>query len=406
MTLESLRAALWDVLANKLRSGLTVLGILIGTAAVILLVAVGVGVSNELQRQIRNLGTNAVYVFPESKEAAGHGGTETRAARLTRQDLKALSDRHRAPAVTLAAPAVETAGTVTWDGASYSLKTFQGAEPAYSSIRNVTVRRGRLLNADDELNHARVALIGSTVVQHLMGKGADPVGQDVRFNGVRLRIVGLLSPRGSDGIDDEDDVMVAPLTTTADEIVGTVESYSHLVVQAVSPEALSGAIAEITAVLRQAHQLEPGAPPDFSLINADELAKTSESEAAALQLFLAAIAAVSLIVGGIGVMNIMLVTVTERTQEIGLRKALGAHNRDVVTQFLAEAMLLAGLGGLIGVMVGVALGQIPLGVSKPVVLPATVVVSFGVSVLVGVVFGVYPARRAAALTPIEALRFE
>jgi putative ABC transport system permease protein len=406
VTLESIRAALWDVLANKVRSGLTILGILIGTAAVILLVAVGVGVSNELQRQIRNLGTNAIYVFPETKEAAGHGGTETRPARLTRMDLKALSDRHRAPTVTLAAPAVETAGTVTWDGTSYSLKTFQGVEPAYNSIRNVTVKAGRLLTGDDELNHARVALIGSTVVQHLMGRGANPVGQDVRFNGVRLRIVGVLSPRGSDGVDDEDDVMVAPLATTVAEIVGTVESYSHLVVQAVSPAVLSETMGEITAVLRQAHQLEPGAPADFNLINADELAKTSESEAAALELFLAAIAAVSLIVGGIGVMNIMLVTVTERTQEIGIRKALGAHNSDVITQFLAEAMLLAGIGGLVGVMAGVALGQIPLGVSKPVVLPAAVIVSFGVSVLVGVVFGVYPARRAAALTPIDALRFE
>jgi len=407
VTLECLRAALWDILANRLRSGLTILGILVGTAAVILLVAVGIGVSNEVQGQIRKLGTSTVYVFPETREAAERGGTGTRAARLTPVDVRALSNRHRAPAVSLVAPAQEiTSGTVTWQGASYSVKTFRGAEPRYTGIRNVAVRRGRLLSDDDEIDHAKVALIGSTVVQHLMGKGVDPVGQDVNFNGVRLRIVGLLASRGSDGIDDEDDVLVAPLTTTIDHIVGFVDSYSHVVIQAVSGAAVLDAISQVTDVLRQTHGLPSGAPPDFQVINAAQLAQTAESEASAFELFLAAIALISLCVGGIGVMNIMLVTVTERTHEIGLRKALGAQKRDLLVQFLTEAVVLAGLGGLLGVVVGVALGQIPLGVSKPVVLPSTVVVSFGVSVLVGVFFGVYPARRAAALTPIEALRYE
>jgi putative ABC transport system permease protein len=174
----------------------------------------------------------------------------------------------------------------------------------------------------------------------------------------------------------------------------------------VSRQALPGAMAEVTGVLRETHELKPDGPPDFRVFNAGELAAAGEAAASQLELLLAAIALISLIVGGIGVMNIMLVTVTERTHEIGIRKALGAQNRDVLTQFLAEAMLLAGLGGILGVLVGIGLGQIPLGETKPVVLPSTAVVSFCVSVIVGIVFGVYPARRAAALTPIEALRYE
>ena len=406
MTIESLRAALWDILANKLRSGLTILGILIGTASVILLVAVGVGVSNAVQSEIRDLGTNTLYVVPETNQAAEQGGTDDRQARLTRHDVRALSDKQRAPAVRLVAPVQGVSGTVTWQGTSHVLQAFHGSEPAYASIRNITVKSGRLLTAEDESNHAKVALIGSTVVERLMGKGADPVGRDVEFNGVRLRVVGLLTSRGSDGVDDEDDVMLAPLTTTLDHIVGSVESYSLVAVQAVSREALPEAMAQTTEVLRQRHELKPDDPLDFQVFNAGELAEAGESAAGALQLFLAAIALISLVIGGIGVMNIMLVTVTERTHEIGIRKALGAQNRDVLTQFLMESMLLAGLGGILGVVVGVALGQVPLGNATPVVLPSTVVVSFVVSLVVGVFFGVYPARRAAALTPIEALRYE
>jgi putative ABC transport system permease protein len=406
VTIESMRAALWDILANKLRSGLTILGILIGTAAVILLVAVGIGVSNAVQRQIRDLGTNTLYVVPEAGAGADGGGTQSRRTRLTDQDLKALSERNRAPAISVVAPVQELTGTVTWQGASHPLPNFQGSEPGYASITNITVKRGRLLNEEDEANHAKVALIGTTVAERLMGKGFDPVGQDVEFNGVRLRVVGLLSSKGSDGVQDEDDVMVAPLTTTLDRIVGAVDSYSLVVVQAVSRQAMPNAMAQVTAVLRQTHDLKPGAALDFRVFNADDLASAAESTAAALELFLAAIAGISLIVGGIGVMNIMLVTVTERTHEIGIRKAVGAQNRDVLTQFLVESMLLAGLGGILGVVVGVALGQIPLGDATPVVLPSTVLLSFLVSLVVGVFFGVYPARRAAALPPVEALRYE
>jgi len=406
VTIESLRAAFWDILSNKLRSGLTILGILIGTAAVILLVAVGVGVSNAVQGQIRNLGTNTLYVSPETKDGGDGGRTDFRQPKLTEHDVRALSDKQRAPAVGLVAPVQEGSGTVTWQGASHVVQTFYGAEPAYASIRNITVKAGRLLTEEDESNHAKVALIGSTVVQRLMGKGVNPVGQDVEFNGVRLRVVGLLTSRGSDGVADEDDVLAAPLTTTVDHIVGSVESYSLVVVQAVSRQALPEAMAQTTEVLRQKHDLKPDDPLDFQVFNAGELAKAGESAAGALQLFLAAIAIISLVIGGIGVMNIMLVTVTERTHEIGIRKAVGAQNRDVLTQFLMESMLLAGLGGILGVLVGVGLGQVPLGDATPVVLPSTVIVSFMVSLVVGIFFGVYPARRAAALTPIEALRYE
>jgi putative ABC transport system permease protein len=406
VTIESLRVALRDILANKFRSGLTILGILIGTAAVILLVAIGVGVSHRIQGEIQDVGTNTVYAIPETDGAGDDGGTDSRRIGLTEKDVRALSDKHRNPAISVVAPTQETSGTVTWQGVSHSLKSFQGAPPAYTSVRNMTVEAGRLLTEEDESNHAKVALIGTTVVERLMGKGFDPIGQDVDFNGVRLRVVGLLASKGSDGIDDEDDVMVAPLTTTLNHIIGSVESYTYVVAQAVSREAVPDAIDQLTETLRQTHGLKPEAALDFSVLNAAELIETAESAAAGLQLFLAAIALISLVVGGIGVMNIMLVTVTERTHEIGIRKAVGAQNRDVLAQFLVEAMLLAGLGGMLGVIVGAALGQIPLGETQPVVLPSAALVSFAVSVLIGVFFGVYPARRAAALTPIEALRYE
>jgi putative ABC transport system permease protein len=406
VTLESLRIGLREIVANKLRSGLTILGILIGTAAVTLLVAIGIAVSNDVQMQIRNLGTNSLYVFPETNGGAGPDGTDIRRFRLTKSDVKALSDKQRAPAVGAVAPTVEASGTLTSNGVSYALKTFHGAVPSYLVIRNVTVTAGRLLTEEDESSRAKVALIGSTVVGRLLGKGVDPVGRDVDFNGVRLRVVGLLTSKGSDGIEDQDDIVIAPLTTTVDHIVGSVDSYSLMIVQAVSRQALPAAMTQVSDVLRETHDLKPDAPADFTVVNAGDLAQAGEAAAAGLQAFLAAIALISLIVGGIGVMNIMLVTVTERTHEIGIRKALGAQNRDVLTQFLAEAVLLTVLGGFLGVIVGVGLGQIPVGDSKPVVLPSTVVVSFGVSVLVGVFFGVYPARRAAGLTPTEALRYE
>jgi putative ABC transport system permease protein len=407
MTLDSVRVALRGVLANRLRSALTMLGILIGTSAVILLVGVGTGISDGVQNQIKALGTNAIYVLPE-RNARGRdrGGTSARRIRLTADDVKALSDRTRVPDANLVTPSVSTSGTVTWGGATYTLNTFVGTQPALDEIRNSTVANGRLLDEEDVSSRAKVAVIGQTVVDHLFGKGVNPVGEQVEFNGVRFRIIGLYDKRGSNGFQDQDDVLVAPITTVIQNIVGNVDSYSSIAVQATSRQTLSATMTEVTRTLRRTHRIGGGQPPDFVVFNAANLLAAGKAAAKSFQLLLAVVAGISLLIGGIGVMNIMLVTVTERTREIGIRKALGAQKSDILSQFLVEAMLLAGLGGIMGVGIGIGASHYHGNGLNPVVSPETVVLSFSVSILIGVFFGLYPASRAAALTPIEALRFE
>ncbi|MDQ1499996.1 MAG: putative transport system permease protein [Actinomycetota bacterium] len=406
MTMDSMRVALRGILANRMRSALTMLGILIGTAAVILLVAVGTGISNQVQVQIKNLGTNAIYILPERNTSAQNRGTSARRIRLTKSDVKALSDKTRAPSLDLVAPTVGSSGTVTWQGNTYALQNFIGGSPAFGDIRNTPVASGRFLNDEDVASHAKVAVIGQTVVDHLFGKGVDPVGQQVEFNGVRFRIVGLQVKKGSNGFQDQDDFMFAPISTVIDNIVGNVDSYTIIGARAANKDMLPTAMVEIRTILSQTHGLKPGDPPDFIVFNAAALLAAGKAAAQQFQLLLGFVAAISLLIGGIGVMNIMLVTVTERTREIGIRKALGAQRTDIITQFLSEAMLLASLGGLIGVGVGVGVGHLKSATMQPVVSPGSVVLSFGVSVLIGIFFGAYPASRAAALTPMEALRYE
>jgi len=407
VTLDSVRVALRGVLANRLRSALTMLGILIGTSAVILLVGVGTGISAGVQNQIKALGTNAIYVMPE-RNARGRdrGGTSARRIRLTDDDVKALSDKVRVPDANVVAPTVSTNGVVTWGGATYALNSFVGAPPALDQIRNATVSSGRLIDDDDGQSRAKVAVIGQTVVDHLMGKGVNPVGEQVEFNGVRFRIVGLYDKRGSNGFQDQDDVMVAPLSTVLQNIVGTVDSYNSIAVQATSRQTLPAAMTEVSRTLRRTHRIGPSQPPDFVVFNAANLLAAGKAAAKSFQLLLAVVAGISLLIGGIGVMNIMLVTVTERTREIGIRKALGAQKSDILSQFLVEAMLLAGLGGVLGVGIGIGASHYHGNGLNPVVSLQTVVLSFSVSILIGIFFGLYPASRAAALTPMEALRYE
>jgi putative ABC transport system permease protein len=407
MTFDSVRVALRGVMANRMRSALTMLGILIGTAAVILLVGVGQGISDQVQSQIQSLGTNAIYVIPErNSRGQNRGGTNARRIRLTEADVEALSDPVRAPALTAVTPSYSASGTVTWQGVTYSLSSFLGAEPVFAQIRNVNVVKGRWLDEEDVRSRSKVAVVGQTVIDKLFGNGIDPVGQQVEFNGIRFRIIGVLEPKGSNGFQDQDDVMVAPISTVRENIVGNVDSYNLIAVQAASRDALPQAMAQVNSILRRTHRIGPNSPPDFVVFNAASLLAAGKAAAKQFQLLLGVVACISLLIGGIGVMNIMLVTVTERTREIGIRKALGAQRSDILSQFLVEAMLLAGLGGVLGVAIGVGAGQYSGGGLNPVISPSAVALSFGVSILIGVFFGIYPASRAAALTPIEALRYE
>jgi len=406
MTLDSVRVALRGVIANRLRSALTMLGILIGTAAVILLVGVGTGISDNVQDQIRSLGTNAVSVLPERNRQQSRGGTSARRVRLTGADVKALADPARASAISAVSPTVSASGTVTWDGVTYQLQSFIGAEPAFGQIRNIGITSGRWFDDEDNRARAKVAVIGTTVADRLFGKGVNPVGEQVEFNGIRFRIIGLQDKKGSNGFQDQDDVLIAPLATMIQNVVGNVDSYNSILVQAVSRDQLPTAMAQVTSILRRTHQLRAGQPNDFRVFNAANLLAAGKAAAQQFQLLLAVVAGISLLIGGIGVMNIMLVTVTERTREIGIRKALGAQRSDILTQFLVEAMLLAGLGGIFGVAIGVGAGQFEGGGLNPVVSPPAIILSFTVSILIGIFFGLYPASRAAALTPVDALRYE
>ena len=407
MTLDSLRVALRGILSNRMRSLLTTLGIVIGTASVILLVAVGAGISNQVQAQIGKLGTNAVYVLNEKNPGGDKGGTNAREIKLTRADLKALRDGGRAPSVLRVSPlTVAQATTVTWGGYTYSLGSFIGAEAVFGEIRNLKIRDGRWFSDADEAARAKVAAIGLTVADRLFTKGTNPVGQMIQVNGVPFEVTALLEKRGSNGLQDQDDVVFAPLATVIDNVVGNLDSFTAIAVQAVSRDSIDSAVAEVTSTLRETHHLRPGQPQDFKVFNAADLLAAGKATAKSFRTLLAIVAAITLLIGGIGVMNIMLVTVTERTREIGIRKSLGAFTKDIMTQFLAEAVLLAGIGGVLGSAAGVFAGHFRIAAVQPDVSPGTVGLAFGVSVLIGVFFGAYPASRAAALRPIQALRYE
>ena len=406
MTLDSLRVALRGILSNRMRSSLTTLGILIGTASVILLVAVGTGISNQVQAQIGKLGTNAVYVLTEKNPGGDKGGTNARQIKLTRADLKALRDPKRVPSVQRVSPLASMTGTVTWNGFTYRLGSFLGAESAFGEIRNLKIRDGRWFSDADESARAKVAVIGLTVADRLFGKGVNPLGQMIQFNGVPFEVAGLLEKRGANGLQDQDDVIFAPLATVIDNVVGNIDSFTAIAVQAVSRDTIDSAVTEVTATLRQTHNLRAGQPQDFKVFNAADLLAAGKATAKSFRTLLAIVAAITLLIGGIGVMNIMLVTVTERTREIGIRKSLGAFTKDIMTQFLAEAVLLAGIGGILGSGAGIFAGHFKIAQVQPDVSPGTVILAFGVSVLIGIFFGAYPASRAAQLRPIQALRYE
>jgi putative ABC transport system permease protein len=296
--------------------------------------------------------------------------------------------------------------TAVADGTTYALQQFVGAKPIFAQIRNAVAESGRMIDEQDEADHAKVAVMGQTVIKKLWHKGYNPIGRDVQFNGIRFRIVGVMEKRGSNGFQDQDDVVFAPISTVEDTLVGKVESFHFVAVQAVSRQQTEIAQAEITEVLRQTHHLKEEEAPDFLIFNQAQLLTAGKAAALLFSLLLGAVAAIALFVGGIGVMNIMLVTVTERTREIGIRKALGAQRIDILSQFLTEAVLLSLLGGAMGVAIGIGIAHLQVGPLKLVVSFGSIVLSFGVSAAVGVFFGFYPANRAARLTPIEALRYE
>jgi putative ABC transport system permease protein len=402
---EAIRMAVQGVMANRLRSLLTLLGITIGVAAVIILVAVGHGSAVAVSSQIEGLGTNMLTVQAGGRTFGRAASSSTSFTFLTMKDVTALSDKSVAPDIKSVTPVVNlTSLTASQGVATEQPGQAIGTTPSYGEARKETVAAGTFITAQDESSHARVAVIGPTVVSNLFGT-ANPIGQTIQLNGSSFQVEGVLAPKGSNGIQDQDDIVIVPLTTAQDQLVGHSGQLSQLVIEATSSSTVNNADAEATAILTPSHSNTDGTPA-FSILSQSSLLQTSTASNHTFTVLLAAVAAISLLVGGIGVMNIMLVTVTERTREIGIRKAIGARRGDILGQFLTEAVLLSIVGGLVGVAAGLIGSNFKIVGVQPVVEAYSVFLAFGVGVFVGLFFGIYPANRAASLRPIEALRYE
>ena len=406
---DSFKIALLALRTNLMRAVLTTLGIVIGVASVIILVSVGNGASREVDKQINSLGTNMLVVFPGSSRVMGRSTGAGSDIPLSESDMAAIRDK--VPGVTAIAGQLNDAAAVV-RGSSNWMTSVSGIHAEYTLVRDWPMQSGRDISANDVRSASRVALIGQTVLKELFA-GEDPLGSSVRIKNVPFEIVGVLSRKGQSSMGrDQDDVVLIPMTTARNRIVGKSDVQNDQVGNVyvkIEPSAdMTAAQEEMESVLRQRRRAGPNAEDNFSVRNLAEMMRARTEVLSTLSYLLGATSAISLIVGGIGIMNIMLVSVTERTREIGLRMAVGGRRRDILTQFLVEAVTLCLLGGLIGALIGVgAAAAIAYAADWPVsVSPKVLAMSMAAAAITGIVFGYFPARRAAQLNPIDALRSE
>ncbi|HKU40319.1 MAG TPA: ABC transporter permease [Polyangiales bacterium] len=406
--LQTLRVALWALLRNKLRSFLTTLGIVIGVGAVIAMVAIGEGAKARVEESFAAIGSNLLVIMSGSTRTGGSFGGYGSMPTLTWDDLTAI--RGEISSVRAAAASLQMSSPIASEDQNWTTQVV-GTSPDYFVARNWTLAHGQMFSVSDVEAGSKVVLLGQTVVDQLFGRSADPLGQIVRIRNVPFTVVGVLSRKGQSPMgQDYDDTAIVPETTFQAKIRGGLQKFIQgiIFVSAVSPEQTARTASQISSLLRERHNLTPDQDDDFSLRSLAEMASAQQEGTKTLTTLLASIAAVSLLVGGIGIMNIMLVSVTERTREIGLRMAIGAKPHNILSQFLVEALVLSLAGGVIGVGLGVfAAQQLAARFDWPLLVrPDIIVISVSFSAAVGVVFGLYPARKASQLDPIEALRYE
>ncbi|MBK9092509.1 MAG: ABC transporter permease [Anaerolineae bacterium] len=403
-----LRVAVSSLTAHTMRTVLTMLGIVIGVAAVIALVAAGTGAQAQVVSQFQSLGSNLVTVTAMSNFGFSQSGLQQSSRTLTMNDVNAI--KSLATSVSQVAPLYSANATVTYGGSTTST-TINGVTEEYATVRNTTVTRGRFLTQGDNENVAMVVVLGTSVVEDLFGSSeVNAIGETVRINRQNYEVIGVLKSKGQSGPQNQDDIIIMPLRTAQLKLggAGTITLRS-INLQVRTAEEMDLAQAQVTAILRTLHGLATGADNDFLVQNQADILSSVAETSGTFTTLLGSIAAISLLVGGIGIMNIMLVSVTERTREIGLRKAVGAKRGDILVQFLTEAIVMSALGGVVGVALGVVGAQIItplLGSSQAVVTSQSVVLALAVSLAIGVFFGLYPANRAASLNPIDALRYE
>ncbi len=407
--------ALESLNSNKMRSGLTILGIVIGVAAVIAMLAVGQGAQDSITGSINGIGTNVLFVFSGNRTGgmARNESASKNVRALTINDAKAINDPFAAPSVSAVAPVLQGNAEAASQGQT-TTTTINGVTPEYAAVRNETVTEGDFISTEQYLGHASVAVIGTDLADKLFGRKDGLVGETIRLAGQPFRIIGVLASKGGSAFGNADNQAIIPLTAARDRIVHrSGDNVDIIFVQSVSAETTPLASEEIKQIMQTRHNLAVGAENDFTVFTQQDMLQTASAITGILTIFLGGIAGISLLVGGIGIMNIMLVSVAERTREIGLRKALGARKRDILTQFLAESSLLSLLGGIIGIMLGwlisFIVGKVAVATGNafsPSITLSSVLLATIFSAVIGMFFGIYPANRAAGLQPVEALRYE
>lgn len=393
------------LMRNKFRAFLTMLGIIIGVASVIAMLAIGQGSKKSIQDQMSSMGSNLVFIMPGSQQRGGvmmgNSGSQT----LKMVDVEAI--RQHCPAISAVSPEVRTSGQAVYGNLNWP-STLYGGNTLYLDIKKFSVESGRLFTDREIVSLAKVCLIGKTVVENIFPKGADPIGQTIRFKDIPMKIIGVLSEKGQNSFgQDQDDILIAPYSTVQRRFLA-IDFITGIYTSAISEDKTEQAIAELTDVMRKQHKITKPTDDDFRVMSQSELVKTFTSISDIMTTLLGAIAGIALLVGGIGIMNIMYVSVTERTREIGLRMSIGGKGQDILMQFLIESTMLSVSGGVIGILLGYLVSSIIGSVMgwPIVVMTQSVVLAFLVCSAIGMFFGWYPAKKAAGLNPIDALRYE